>query len=321
MDKILITGAAGLIGSILSENLKHQGYDVIDCDIRFHDNPLDFASKDIISLLEECKGIIHLSGIARVIHGEKYPELCKEINVNSTMQLLEVYKNLKNKPWLIYGSSREVYGQQKKLPVHENANFKPVNIYAECKITIENLISDLRKNNYNTLILRFSNVYGGMLDHYNRVVPAFCLGALKNNPIKVEGGECIFDFTYVQDVVDGICLAIREMQNNALSEDLAIHFTGRRGCSLKELVDIILDLTNSNSKIEYFLARNFDVGKFYGDYSLASKLLKWEPKHSLEEGLNKFIYDIKNSSKRCPYNLEMAIYENIKSYSWLPALL
>jgi len=138
MNKILITGAAGLIGSILSENLKHQGYDVIDCDIRFHDNPLDFASKDIISLLEECKGIIHLAGIARVIHGEKYPELCKEINVNSTMQLLEVYKNLKNKPWLIYGSSREVYGQQEKLPVHENANFKPVNIYAECKITIEN---------------------------------------------------------------------------------------------------------------------------------------------------------------------------------------
>ena len=320
MKKILVTGAAGMIGFALSHKLESLGYAVIKSDLRFCDNSLDFTSHNIIPLLEQCDGVIHLAGISRVIDGEKHTELCKEINVNGTIKFLNFCKNINNKPWFIYGSSREVYGQQKVLPVSEDVTLKPLNVYAESKVSIENTISDLRKHGFKGLILRFSNVYGGMLDHYNRVIPAFCLNALKNDLITIEGSECVFDFTYINDVVDGIALAVNKMQKNILQEP-AIHFTGNRGCNLEHLAKIILKITGSNSNLKYYPARTFDVGKFYGDYSLATKLLNWRPKHSLEDGLKKFIYEIKNSAKECPYNLKMTLYEDIKSYSWLPALL
>lgn len=318
--KILVTGSAGLIGFILSEKLKQQGYEIIDCDIRFNNKPLDFASENIIDILKQCDGIIHLAAISRVIDGEKHPELCQKINLNNTLKFLEYYNSLTHKPWLIYGSSREVYGQQVVLPVHENAHCNPINIYAKCKRAIEKHLSTLQQKNNNILILRFSNVYGGMLDHYNRVVPAFCLNALTNNTISVEGGECVFDFTYVYDVVDGIYLAVNKLQKGKLVDSI-IQLTSNKGCSLTELAKLVLDITDSGSKIEYYPARDFDVGKFYGHYQVASQCLGWTPKYSLEEGLTRFIHDLKNSAKQCPYSITMEIYENIKSYSWLPALL
>ncbi|PCJ29527.1 MAG: epimerase [Rickettsiales bacterium] len=320
MKKILITGGAGLIGSALNKELVGQGYGVVSCDIRFNDNPLSFFSQEIKPLLAQCSGIIHLAAISRVIHGEEHPELCQEVNVDGTIKLLEFYKDLPHKPWFIYGSSREVYGQQETLPVSENAPLKPVNNYARGKVLIEQQVSGLREFGFNTAILRFSNVYGGMLDHYDRVIPAFCLKALRGEQIRIEGKECVFDFTHLEDVVGGIALAVGVLQKGAPLES-AIHFTGGRGCNLEELANMILKITESNSQINYYPARNFDVGRFYGDYSMATKLLGWRPQYSLEEGLHKFIYDIQHHSVNCPYNVGMRVYENIESYSWLPTIL
>jgi len=320
MDKILVTGSAGLIGSRTVEKLKKQGYEVIDCDLRFIDNPLSFFSEEVRTILETCDGIIHLAAISRVLHGEQFPELCEEVNVKGTLKFLEFYKNLPNQPWLIYGSSREVYGEQESLPVSENAKFNPVNKYAKGKVTIENIVNDFKKLGLNTAILRFSNVYGGVLDHYDRVVPAFCINALRNETIRIDGKECVFDFTYVEDVVGGIMLVVNQMSNSQKINS-AIHFTSGRGCNLQELAKIIIDITHSKSSIHYHPPRNFDVSRFYGDFSNAEKLLGWKPKHSLEEGVSKFVYEIKNSTKKCPYNLKMVIYEDIKSYSWLSSLL
>lgn len=322
MTKILITGSAGLIGSALAAKLADNGYDIIDCDIRFKNNPISFYSDEIIPILKKCDGIIHLGAIARVIHGEIYPELCNRVNVTGTVKFLEFYQNLPNKPWFIYGSSREVYGEQKILPVTEKAELRPMNYYAKGKVLIENYVNDLKKRDFNTLILRFSNVYGGMLDHYNRVVPAFCLRALKNEPIRIEGKDCVFDFTYLDDVVNGIISAVDRI-NNPINQkiDMPIHFTGNRGCNLRELAEIIVKITNSKSNIDYYPPRNFDVSRFYGDYGNAVNILNWRPKYSLETGLNKFITALKSAKKICPYDIEMKIYENIESYSWLPALL
>lgn len=320
MNKILVTGAAGLIGAALAERLEKQGYEVICCDIRLRDNPLSFYSEQIIPLLNECVGIIHLAAISRVIHGEQYPDLCNKVNVEETTKFLELCKLLHHKPWFIYGSSREVYGEQKNLPVTESASLSPVNNYARGKVLIEELVAGLENSGFNVAILRFSNVYGGLLDHYSRVVPAFCINALKNEPIRIEGKECIFDFTYLEDVVDGISLAVNHLQN-VKSSLPPIHFTAYRPCSLGELANIILELTGSNSKIDIYPSRNFDVSRFYGDFARAKELLGWSPKYSLEEGLRKFIENLQNGKKECPKNLDMVIYENIESYSWLPALL
>ncbi|WP_241760980.1 SDR family oxidoreductase [Rickettsia endosymbiont of Ixodes scapularis] len=181
MNKILITGAAGLIRSTLLERLEKHDYEIISCDIRLRDNPLSFYSEQIIPLLNECSGIIHLAGISRVIHGEQYPDLCNKVNAAETINFLELCKIMPHKPWFIYGSSREVYGAQSKLPVKESASLNPVNNYANGKVLIEKFIVDLENTGFNVAVLRFSNVYGGLLDHDSRVVPAFCINALKAN--------------------------------------------------------------------------------------------------------------------------------------------
>ncbi|WP_237342932.1 NAD-dependent epimerase/dehydratase family protein [Wolbachia endosymbiont of Folsomia candida] len=161
--RVLITGSAGLIGSALMEKLEKQGYEVINCDIRLRDNPLSFFSEDIIPLLTKCTGVIHLAAISRVVHGELYPELCQKVNVDGTMKLLELCKSLSNKPWFIYASSREVYGEQKELPVTESSSISPINNYAKGKAFVEEQVTNLKDFNFNIAILRFSNVYGLLL--------------------------------------------------------------------------------------------------------------------------------------------------------------
>ncbi|WP_375326517.1 NAD-dependent epimerase/dehydratase family protein [Candidatus Tisiphia endosymbiont of Nemotelus uliginosus] len=319
--KILVTGAAGLIGSALVNKLETQGYEIISCDIRLRDNPLSFFSEDITPVLTQCTGIIHLAAIARVIHGEMYPELCQKVNVDGTIKLLELCKLLPNKPWFIYGSSREVYGEQQKLPVTESAPLSPVNNYAKSKVLIEEYVTSLQDSNLNVAILRFSNVYGGLLDHHNRVIPAFCINALKGYPIRIDGRECIFDFTYLDDVVEGIYLAVKYLQDKKSSLPSPIHLTANRPCSLEDLATIVLETTGSDSRVDFHPPRSFDVPKFYGDFTRATELLGWLPKHSLEVGLSKFITNLQNNTQGCPKNIDTVIYENIKSYSWLPTLL
>ncbi len=317
---ILITGAAGLIGSALVEKLEKQGYEVISCDIRFRDNPLSFFSEDIMPLLAKCTGVIHLAAISRVIHGELYPELCQKVNVDGTIQFLELCKSLPNKPWFIYASSREVYGEQKELPVAESASINPINNYAKGKAFIEEQVINLKGSNFNVAILRFSNVYGGLLDHSSRVIPALCINALKGDPIRIEGKECVFDFTYLDDVIEGIYLTVKYLQNEKSSLP-AIHLTTNSPCTLENLAKTILKVTESDSRIDFYPPRNFDVTKFHGDFTRAKELLGWSPKHSLKVGLGKFIKSLQNNTQEYPNNIDMVIYENIKSYSWLPSLL
>lgn len=320
MKKILVTGSCGLIGRAISQKLLAEGYEVLDCDIRLHNNSLNFASEEILEILNGCQGIIHLAAISRVIHGEIYPDLCRYVNIDLHNKFISMVKNLAHKPWFIYGSSREVYGAQDILPVKESQKLQPMNNYAITKLTAENTVNSLKNAGFNISILRFSNVYGGMMDHYNRVVPAFCIASLKNSIINIEGEECIFDFTYIDDVTDGIFRSIKflETNNQSLPE---IHLTTCEPTSLQDLANLIIKITNSKSKIQYSSYRNFDVKKFYGDFSNAYKILGWKPKYFLEDGLTKFIKDIKTLDRNQPKDIEMVIYENIKSYSWLPSLL
>ncbi len=304
--KILITGCKGLIGSSLKRKLIELGVDVLG-----HDINCDIVDSDYGDILDEnglyekvCQvdGIVHLAGVSRVIFGERYPKKCWEANVNGTQNVVDTAQNSKKKPWIIYASSREVYGQQESLPVSESAPFSPVNIYGESKIKAEQIVENARKGGIHTSIVRFSNVFGSVMDHEDRVIPAFCRAAAIGSTIRVEGHENLFDFTYLDDVIHGLIPLITCMVQGLQMPP--IHYTSGKASSLGEVAQIAREASVHDIEIIEGTPRSFDVSKFCGDTNRALKLLNWQTAVSITEGMHRLI-------NQYSFHLNESVQENI----------
>lgn len=321
--QLAVTGALGLIGSSLIKILEKKAITIKYIDIRNNSDSkalnIDITNnQEVKNALSDCDGVIHLAAISRVIWGEINPKLCHDINVEGTKNIINACLSLNKKPWLIYASSREVYGQQERLPITEDATLKPMNHYARSKYFAERLIKNAQEEGLVASIVRFSSVYGGMQDHYNRVIPAFCINAINNKPLFIEGENCIFDFTYIEDVVDGINKIITFLDSTKKSLP-PIHLTTCKPASLLEIAELIRKLTKSSSEIILKPPRTFDVERFYGDFSRAGNLLGWQPHYSLSQGLQKFILEL-TSLKDTPFpNIKRGFNESLESYTWLPS--
>jgi len=151
---ILVTGSLGLIGVGLSQRLTRLGWNIIGLDMRGSpalDRDVRNAT-DTISQLD-LSGIIHLAAVSRVIDGEANPRLCRSVNVDGTRAVVAGALSVSSRPWLIYASSREVYGQQSSLPV--DAILSPINVYARSKVDAESVMRGGRQAGLKTVVLRF----------------------------------------------------------------------------------------------------------------------------------------------------------------------
>lgn len=283
---ILITGAMGLIGSLLSQQLKTHNISVIEFDKRSSQaSECNVHNKVLLNqLIQNCSGIVHLAAVSRVVWGQQNPELCWNVNVEGTRNVLELAYQATHKPWVIFASSREVYGQQESFPVSENAPLRPLNIYARSKVAGEELVNEYRARGLNTAILRFSSVYGSALDHADRVIPAFCRLAIAKQTLRIDGFNNLFDFTHVADVVAGILTVIHQLDSGKNNLP-PIHFTTGQATSLLDVALLIEHILSE--PIKYYPAppRNYDVHRFCGDPSRAKNLLGWESKINLSHGL------------------------------------
>ena len=304
-SKILITGSLGLIGSALERQLSILGVNVQGIDLRYPTNHPRYGSicdlDKLTRLAQGCTGIVHLAAVSRVITGEQHPDSCWDVNVSGTQTVLEVAKRSPSKPWIIYASSREVYGQQSQLSVNESALLLPCNIYARSKVAAEELINKYRRNGLQTAIMRFSNVYGSTGDHKDRVIPAFCKAAACGVSIRIDGGHNTFDFTHIDDVIDGIQKVINKLQQGCF-ELPAIHLTTGKGTNLLEAANLAKSASKFDIKFIDNPSRSFDVSTFYGDPMLAKSLLNWQAKTSINEGIvllvRMFEYEnIKNNTR------------------------
>ena len=210
------------------------------------------------------------------------------MNVDATHALLESIKKSQHKPWLIYASSREVYGQQNNLPVLDTSELKPMNHYARSKLAAENWVNVYRQEGLRTAILRFSSVYGSIADHADRVIPAFCRAAINNQALRIDGFNNVFDFTHVEDTVDGILATIHQLQTG-INDLPAMHLTTGIGTSLFELASLIQSILNKPLQFSEAPARNYDVHRFYAEPVYANKLLNWKPVIKLEDGLKNLL--------------------------------
>ena len=170
MTRILVTGSSGLIGRALLGVLAEDGIDTVPYDLAAGQDICDPAQ--VTRALVGCDGVIHLAAISRVAWGETDPDLCRHINVTGTEVLLQAVLAQPRAPWMVFASSREVYGDPDALPVAETAPMLPVNHYGRSKADGERLVLAARANGLRSAIVRLSSVYGSVHDHPDRAVPS-----------------------------------------------------------------------------------------------------------------------------------------------------
>lgn len=302
MNRILVTGGAGFLGSHLCDHLIERGADVICVDNFFSgrkDNVrhlsthprFEIIRHDVIHpLFIEVDRIYHLACPASPIHYQQNSIKTVKTNVLGTINMLGLAKRINAR--ILLSSSSEVYGDARVHPQPESywGNVNPIGIrscYDEGKRMAETLMMDYhRKNVVDSKIVRIFNTYGPrMAEHDGRVVSNLIVQALRGEPLTVYGdGSQTRSFCYVSDLIG----ALAKMME---TDDFVgpVNLGNPRELTIAEFADLVLKLTGSRSQIVYKNLPLDDPVRRCPDISLAKSRLGWEPKVSLEEGLTKTI--------------------------------
>jgi len=305
--KILVTGGAGFIGSHLCERLLKDGYQVVCLDNfltgrkeniepllsnkRFSFVKADITGESIKYQVSSIKYLFHLASPASPKDYQKYPIETLMVNSLGTYKMLELAK--KNRARFLLASTSEVYGDPLKHPQKESywGNVNPIGIrscYDEAKRFAEALtMTYFRKFNLDIRIARIFNTYGPkMRIDDGRVISNFINQALENKPLTVYGkGTQTRSFCYIDDLVDGLMKIM--FQPNLQGQ--VINLGNPEEYKILQLAELIKKLTGSHSQIVYQSLPTDDPQKRRPDITKAKKLLNWQPKVSLKEGLKKTI--------------------------------
>ncbi|MEM0201457.1 MAG: NAD-dependent epimerase/dehydratase family protein [Candidatus Micrarchaeaceae archaeon] len=302
---MLISGGNGFLGSYLVEKALSEGYTVTVIDDmstmkekNISEN-VKFIKKRIEDFYtnEKFDYYIHLAARPSPDDYVKHPVETSLSNSVGTQKMLEMTK--KNHGIFFYTSSSETYGEAEIIPTPETywgrVNFTGIRAcYDESKRFSEALaLSYFREYNLDVRIERPFNVFGPKIridNEYGRVIPRFISQALKNKDITIYGdGLQTRSFLYIDDWVDATWKFIKA--NNLAGE--IINIGSNIEITIKTLAEKIKALTNSSSKIIYLDPRQDDPTRRAADTTKAKKLLNWEIKTSLDEGLIKTIEWIK----------------------------
>jgi UDP-glucuronate decarboxylase len=301
--RVLITGGAGFIGSHLCERYLQQGWEVICVDNLFTgsrsniahllDNPyFEFFRHDIVhAFYAEVDLVLNFACPASPIHYQFNPIKTLKTNVVGTMNMLGLAKRVKAR--FVQASTSEVYGDPKEHPQKESywGNVNPIgprSCYDEGKRVAETLCFDYhRMNGVDIRVVRIFNTYGPRMSlDDGRVVSNFIVQALRGEPITIYGdGSQTRSFCYVDDLVDGI---IRFADLNG-SETGPINLGNTGEFTIKQLAEEILSQVKSKSQLVYAPLPEDDPMIRKPDISKAQKILNWDAKIPLKDGLKKAI--------------------------------
>ncbi len=299
----VITGAAGFLGSHLSDLLLSRGHKVIGLD-NFVTGSVDnishlggnknfkFIQQDVTEFIFlDCPVdyVWHFASPASPIDYLKIPIQTMKVGSLGTHKALGLAKN-KNARFLV-ASTSEIYGDPLVHPQTEEywgnvSTIGPRGCYDEAKRFAEALtMAYHREHKVETRIVRIFNTYGPRMRlNDGRVVPAFISQALKNKPVTVFGeGKQTRSFCYVSDLIEGI---YRLMMSDY---DMPVNIGNPVEMTMLQFADAIIKATNSKSKIVHKPLPQDDPKQRKPDISKAKKILKWEPKVKLAEGMKKTI--------------------------------
>lgn len=300
---VLVTGGAGFLGSHFLDYFLAHDFKVICMDnlitgsmenIKHLSNNKDFEfiNHDVtkfINIKDKLDYVLHMASPASPIDYLEFPIQTLKVGSLGTHNALGVAKA--HKAVFLITSTSEVYGDPLVHPQREDywGNVNPIGprgVYDEAKRFSESItMAYHRTHNLDTKIVRIFNTYGPRMRMKDgRVVPAFISQALKNEDITVFGdGSQTRSFCYVQDEVEGIFRLLMSKENNP------VNIGNPHEMSVLDFAKIIIKLTGAKSKIVFKDLPVDDPKVRRPDISKAKKLLGWEPKVSLEDGLKKTI--------------------------------
>src|SRR3954471_16989180 len=300
--RVVITGAAGFIGSHLAETLLDRDYTVIGIDNLLNGDTANIshlANRDFTFIKHDVTNYIYIDGdVDFVLHWASpaspidYLELpipTLKVGALGTHKALGLAK-AKGARFVI-ASTSEVYGDPLEHPQKETywGNVNPVGprgVYDEAKRFAEAMtMAYHRYHAVDTKIVRIFNTYGPRMRlNDGRAVPAFMSQVLRNQDVTVFGdGSQTRSFTYISDLVDGIIRLMLSSENDPINIGNPVEMT------IKQITETIIRMTGSSSKIVYRPLPTDDPKQRRPDITRARELLGWEPKVQLEEGLIKTI--------------------------------
>jgi len=300
-EYVLVTGGAGFIGSHLVDRLVKSDYHVRVLDnlstgnlsnIENHidSGKIDFIEGDIedAELVKKCtrdiSAVVHLAARTSVPFSVENPDATCATNIMGTLNLL-VSSAERKVGKFVFISSCAVYGEPKYLPLDEKHLTEPISPYAESKLIAEQFCLGFHKRQLLTsVVLRLFNVYGPRqsINDYSGVITRFIDRGKQGLPLVIYGdGSQTRDFVNVHDVSEAI-LSSLETDN---AEGEILHIGSGVPTSIRALAEAVLESAGLNVEIIHEKPRLGDIKHSYANVSKAKKLLGYEPKVSLRDGL------------------------------------
>jgi UDP-glucuronate 4-epimerase len=318
MKRLLITGGAGFIGSHLVDRLLNTDVEQITVaddfndfydpsikraniiehlkDPRYKISEIDIRDKSALQQLFATNNfdcVVHLAARAGVRPSLSEPQLYAETNINGTLNLLEVARHSNIKQF-VFGSSSSVYGINAKVPFSEDDPIRqPISPYAATKAAGE-LLCHTYSHLYGLrcVCLRFFTVYGPR-QRPDLAIHKFAKLITDGKPIPVFGdGTTRRDYTYIDDIVDGVVAAIDYDKTNYE----VINLGESRTVELNELISLLEAALDTHAIIDRQPPQPGDVPQTFADVSKARALLGYDPKTPIEQGLHRFVQWFRRNS-------------------------
>jgi len=306
--KILVTGGAGFIGSNIADEYIKKGYDVtviddlstgkfenLNEDAKFYKISLESPDLEKIFIKEKFDIINHHAAQIDVRHSVKNPVFDAKINVLGSLNLLTLAHKYNIKKIIYASTGGAIYGEPEYLPCDEKHPVRPLCPYGISKHTFEHYLEyyyDLYKLDYT--VLRYANVYGPRQDPLGEagVVAIFTNIILKDKePIIYGDGLQTRDFVYIKDVVNANILSIEKGNNDIFNISTGIE------TSVNRIFQYIVNSADKNLKAVYEPKREGEVYKICLNNAKAKKILGWEPKYTVEEGIKETVEYYKSGDR------------------------
>jgi len=299
--KVLVTGGAGFIGSLLVDKLVERGDSIVVVDnlstgkkenlnvsAKFYE--LDIANHDLLNLVfekEKPEMVFHLAANALLRKSIEDPLYDARCNVFGTISVLECCRKNDVKKIIYTSTGGARVGDPEYLPVDEKHSINPTSPYGVSKHSAEHYVWMYNKlYGIDYFIFCFGNVYGIRDDvSTGRLIPVFIDKVLKGDKPKIFGdGEQTRDFIYVEDLVDFIIESSRRI---GMTDHQLFHLANGKQVSVNEVVRLLREVSGRDFEVEHIDAIKGEVRDVVLDIGLAQRELGWTPQTDLQEGLRK----------------------------------